>query len=62
MMQNHKMTTIPSTASDFMPSVLVAQLDSNKAKLEAAWQLSLAMHNIGKPPLASMPTAGSTMK
>ena len=58
-MRDTKVTAILSPASVSTPSILLGQLDSNKAKLEAAWQSSLATHNIGKPLLAPLPMAGS---
>ena len=46
---------MPSDASGSTPSVPMGRLNSNKAKLETARQLSLAMYNVGKPPLAPTP-------
>ena len=59
MICDKKVTTIPSTGSGFTPSVPLGRSNSNKAKLETARQLSLAMYNVGKPPLAPTPMAGN---
>ena len=61
MMHEHKVTTVPLTTGDSMPSVPLSQSDSSKTKLEAARQSSLAMCNVGKPLLAPMPMAGKTL-
>ena len=60
MLHDKKVTTIPSGASGFTPSVPLGRTNSNKAKLETAWRSSLAMHNVGKPPLAPTPMASNT--
>ena len=59
MLRNKKVTTIPSTASGFAPSVPLGRSNTNKAKLETARQSSLAMYNVGKPPLAPTPMASN---
>ena len=59
MMHKTKVTMIPSATSATMPNVPLGQSKSNKAKLETAWQSSLAMYNVGKPPLAPMPMASN---
>ena len=59
MMCDTKVTTIPSATSATMPSVPLRGLNSNKAKLEMAQQLSLAMYNVGKPPMAPTPMASN---
>ena len=59
MLRDKKVTTIPSTGSGFTPSVPLGRSNSNKAKLETARQSSLAMYNVGKPPLAPTPMAGN---
>ena len=62
MLRNNKVTTIPSGASGFTPSVPLGHSNSNKVKLETAWRLSLAMHNVGKPPLAPTPMASNATR
>ena len=57
MLRDKKVTTIPTDTSVTTPSV---PLGSNKAKLETAWRSSLAVFNVGKPPLAPMPMASNT--
>ena len=59
MLRDKKVTTIPSDASGAMPSVPLGRSNSNKAKLETARQSSLAMCNVGKPPLAPRPMASN---
>ena len=59
MMGDTKVNTVPSTAIASAPGVPLGRLNSDKAKLETAWQLSLAMFNVGKPLLAPTPTAGN---
>ena len=60
MLRDKKVNTIPTDVSVTMPSVPLGRSNSNKAKLETARQLSLAMHNVGKPPLAPTPMASNT--
>ena len=59
MMHDTKVTTIPLANIVSTPNVTLGRSNSNKAKLEMAWQLSLAMFNVGKPPLAPMPMANT---
>ena len=59
MTRETKMTTIPFVKSVTASSVPLGQLNSNKAKLETAWQSSLVMCNTGKPLLAPMPMASN---
>ena len=59
MLHECKVTTLLTTTGDATSSVPLTSSDSNKAKLEAAWQLSLAMFNLGKPPLAPVLMAES---
>ena len=60
MLCDKKVTNIPTDASSSAPSVPLGRSNSNKAKLETAQQSSLAMYNVGKPPLAPTPTASNT--
>ena len=50
MLCDKKVTTIPTDPTT-TPSVPLGRTNSNKAKLETAWRLSLAMYNVGKPLL-----------
>ena len=59
MMRETKVTTMPSATSATAPNVPLGQSNSNMAKLEMAWQSSLVMCNIGKPPLAPTPMASN---
>ena len=61
-MREMKVTTIPLATSATMPNVPLGRSNSNKAKLETAQQLSLAMCNVGKPPLAPMPMASNVTR
>ena len=55
MLRDKKVTTIPTDASVTTPSVPLGRSNSNKAKLETARRSSLAMCNVGEPPLAPTP-------
>ena len=59
MMCEMKVTTKASATSATAPNIPLGQSNSNKAKLEMARQLSLAMHNVGKLPLAPTPLASN---
>ena len=59
MMCETKLTAIPSATGVTTPNVPLGQSNSNKAKLETAWQSSLAMYNVGKLLLAPMPMASN---
>ena len=52
MMCDSKVTTIPSATGITAPSVPLGRSNLNEVKLEMAWRLSLAMYNVGKPPMA----------
>ena len=59
MLCDKQVTTIPSDPNVTTPSVPLGRMNSNKAQLETARRLSLAMHNVGKPPLAPTPMASN---
>ena len=62
MLRDKKVTTIPLDPNVTTPSVPLGRTNSNKAKLETARQSSLAMYNVGKPPLAPAPMASNTSR
>ena len=59
MPRERKVTTLPATDGDTAPIVPLTWSDLNKAMLEQAQQLNLAMCSLGKTPLARTPMAGS---
>ena len=59
MLRDKKVTTIPTDPSVTTPSVPLGRSNSNKAKLETARRSSLAVYNVGKPPLAPTPMASN---
>ena len=52
--------SIPLDPSVTTPSVPLGRTNSNKEKLETAQRSSLAVYNIGEPPLAPTPMASNT--
>ena len=57
MLRDKKVTTISTDQRVTTPSVPLGRTNSNKVKLETARRSSLAVCNVGKPPLAPMPMA-----
>ena len=62
MLRDKKVTTIPTDPSDTTPSVPLGRANSNKAKLHTPRRSSLAVCNVGKPPLAPTPMASNTSR
>ena len=61
-MHDTKATTVSTTASVSVPGVPLGRLNSDKAKLEMAWQSSPQMFDIGKPLLAPAPMASNVSR